>query len=182
MSADRSQAFRGSATWLRLPLPSFASHSFLSLFRREVTAQQSPALSGFTPALHLHLLPPFVSATRACMPECAWACLHSVSCVSPIMHFKRGALPSHPASPPFVPRCFNQPKGFKPAGFNWSHVLQMREFQTLLDFSGTWQKVVRLWARAGPVWTAFQNIVGSEEGELAKKSVHLPTPPSSKWD
>lgn len=42
---------------------------------------------------------PFVSATRACMPECAWACLHSVSCVSPIMHFKRGALPPTPPLP-----------------------------------------------------------------------------------
>lgn len=150
----------------------FPSHSFC----REVTAQQSPALSGFTPRFTCTSFP-FVSVTCACMPECAWACLHLVSRVTPIMHL-RGVL-SRPLSS-FVPQCFDQPKRFEPTGSNWSHVLQMREFQTLLDFSGTWQKVVRLWARAGPVWTAFQNIVGSEEGELAKKK-HLPSnSPSSK--
>lgn len=42
----------------------------------------------------------------------------------------------------------------------------MREFQTLLDFSGSWQQVMWLWAEAGPDWTTIQNTAASGEGEV----------------
>lgn len=48
----------------------------------------------------------------------------------------------------------------------------MREFQTLLDFSGTWQQVMWLWAGAGPAWTTVPNTAASGEGGVFMKVQH----------
>lgn len=77
-----------------------------------------------------------------CMPVCAWACL------SPGSHSQSGD--THQDL--LISRCFTQKKlssrtvtGVMRSG--WGNSL------ALLDFSGTWQPIMWLWAEAGPAWT-----------------------------
>lgn len=112
---------------------------FSFLFCRKVMV---PLRSGFIQLLLLsfvcvmHTVFSWICSTRQllilfcvwmCMPVCAWACLyHYINHIyNSFSIYKARLLRQIEAFPHKHGRC------------NWSHVSQMREFQTLLDFSGT---------------------------------------------